>query len=84
MEKEVERRGNGERDWIGKGEYECDDGQEANRDSNGVSYGLLPNLWLSQLLERHNQVLAKANQSLMMFHATVCIYDHSEAKSEEI
>ena len=56
---EVEKRGNsenGERDWRGKGEYD-DDGQEANKDPNGVSYGLLPNLWLSQLLEKHNQVL---------------------------
>ena len=60
---EVEKRGNsenGERDWRGKGEYD-DDGQEANRDPNGVSYGLLPNLWLSQLLEKHNQVLAITN-----------------------
>ena len=35
-----------------------------NRNPNDVSYGLLPNLWLSQLLEKHNQVLVKSNHPL--------------------
>ena len=45
----------GEEDWRGGNE------EQGNRDPNDVSYGLLQNLWLSQLLEKHNQVLAKAN-----------------------
>ena len=41
----------GEEDWRGGNE------EQGNRDPNDVSYGLLQNIWLSQLLEKHNQVL---------------------------
>ena len=60
--RKVEERGRcdgaGERDWRG-GTAEL-----VNRNPNDVSFDLLPNLWLSQLLEKHNQVLVKSNHPL--------------------
>ena len=50
--------GDGERDWWAK------NAEQANRNPNDVSFDLLPNLWLSQLLEKHNQVLVKSNHPL--------------------
>ena len=63
MEKEEEKYDDGrnsdndaeERDWrIGGNEAE-----QGNRNPTDVSYGLLQNLWLSQLVEKHNQVPVK-------------------------
>ena len=57
MEKEREKYDDGEndaeeRDWrIG--------GNEAEGNPNDLSYGLLQNLWVSQLVEKHNQVPVK-------------------------
>ena len=44
--------GGGETELRGGG----DNDEQGTKDPNGVSFGLLPNLWLSQLLEKHNQV----------------------------
>ena len=49
-------RSDGESDWRAK------HAEQANRNPNDVSFDLLPNLWLSQLLEKHNQVLVKSTQ----------------------
>ena len=68
--RKVEERGRsaGEGDWRGNDE-------QANRNPNDVSFGLLPNLWLSQLLEKHNQV--KSNHPLRLFHNTVSYCEHT-------
>ena len=58
--------GNGEKNWRGGGDFD----EQTSRNLNGVSFGLLPNLWLSQLLEKHNQVQVKSNHPLNMFHNT--------------
>ena len=51
-------RSDGESEWWAK------HAEQANRNPNDVSFDLLPNLWLSQLLEKHNQVLVKSNHPL--------------------
>ena len=63
VEKERERYDDGrnsgdgaeERDWRVAG----NDPEQGNENPNDVSFGLLPNLWLSQLVEKHNQVPVK-------------------------